>query len=374
MKYIPQQVLALEALAYLGRRAAGYDNTWLMERLKAQGVSDLEAICVQTAPVAQLSAILDSQVPTEDGLLNQVFGNLAGFPYNTVGTYSPGFLLLYPLVETCDDDPQKLLTLARQRPAERLAGDLALMLNIAEESSQQQEMACDEFSSRVLAMSIPAESKVAILDLLHHGEQVLEDAVSLVGKAISCLEQQRQLLELCCQPFHQQVSQSDPQTFLSQTSALRSEVQDCLVRPFVFGLETLLASNPLPGQPVTVYCGILRQPLQSALASARGPEYDVYNAIKLLADRTRFDILCYLRDHDAYGQELAAKFGLSRNTIHHHMTKLLDAHMVKCTVDGNRIYYTVDQQTLSSLLDRQRKLLIPDEAPGLSQQSEARYL
>lgn len=91
-----------------------------------------------------------------------------------------------------------------------------------------------------------------------------------------------------------------------------------------------------------------------------GPEYDVYNAIRLLADRTRFDILCYLRDRDAYGQELAAKFGLSRNTIHHHMTKLLAAHLVKCSVDGNRVYYTVDQVSVAALMDRQRDLLLPD--------------
>lgn len=78
-----------------------------------------------------------------------------------------------------------------------------------------------------------------------------------------------------------------------------------------------------------------------------------------LADQTRFDILCHLRDHDAYGQELAARFSLSRNTIHHHMTKLLSAHLVKCTVDGNRVYYRANEQSIRRLLERQRELLLP---------------
>ena len=55
----------------------------------------------------------------------------------------------------------------------------------------------------------------------------------------------------------------------------------------------------------------------------------------------------------AYGQELSAKFGLSRNTIHHHMSKLLAARLVSCTVDGNRVYYTVDRESVSDLLNRQ---------------------
>ena len=108
-----------------------------------------------------------------------------------------------------------------------------------------------------------------------------------------------------------------------------------------------------------MYCGVLRGPLQAMLASSRGPEYEVYHAIKLLGDRTRFDILCYLRDRRAYGQELSARFGLSRNTIHHHMSKLLAARLVTCTVDGNRVYYTVDGDSVSTLLERQRALLVP---------------
>ena len=132
-----------------------------------------------------------------------------------------------------------------------------------------------------------------------------------------------------------------------------------MVRPFVFGMDTLLAVSPAEPGPVQVYCGVLRRPLQTALASAKGPEVEVYEAIKLMADQSRFDILCYLRDHDAYGQELASRFGLSRNTIHHHMTKLLAAHLVKCTVDGNRIYYRADEESIARLIDRQRELLLP---------------
>ena len=45
--------------------------------------------------------------------------------------------------------------------------------------------------------------------------------------------------------------------------------------------------------------------------------------------------------------------------IHHHMTKLLAAHLVKCTVDGNRVCYRVDEKSVSRLPDRLKDMLLP---------------
>ena len=77
---------------------------------------------------------------------------------------------------------------------------------------------------------------------------------------------------------------------------------------------------------------------------------------RLLGDPTRFDILCYLCGHNAYVQELANRFGLSRNTIHHHMNKLVECGLVQCTVNGNRMYYSLDSETIQLFLQRQAVL------------------
>ena len=69
-------------------------------------------------------------------------------------------------------------------------------------------------------------------------------------------------------------------------------------------------------------------------------------------------------DRAAYGQELSDHLGLARNTIHHHMSKLASAGLVTCTVDGNRVYYTVDKSAADRLLIRQRQLLIGGHWPA----------
>lgn len=347
MEYLSEYNLLLEALAYLGRRAAGYTTGWLLNRLRSRGVDNLAELEPLLCPIGELMTRLDEAIAIEEARLHDLFGNLPGFPYNSIGSYSPGFLLLFPLVADGD---------LSERPKERLAGDLAMMLDIAEETTGQREMSGEELSARVLAMSIPAQSKVAILELYHRPQPVLEQALALVNRVTAQLKKHRPLMERCAVPFTKALEESGPDALVSRTSALRGDGKGPQqLRPFLFGMDTLLAS------PTQIYCGILRLQLQAALDSARSPEYNVYRAIKLLADQTRFEILCYLRDHNAYGQELAQKFGLSRNTIHHHMTKLLDAHLVKCTVDGNRTYYTADPETIAELLDRQRELLLPGE-------------
>lgn len=352
--------MQLEALAYLGRRAAGYDVNWMMDRLKSRGVDRPGELLTLLAPIGELMERLDRNVEIPQERLERLFGNLPGFSYNTIGTYSRGFLMLYPLVSGGDYDPEQIRRAAKERSRERLAGDLSAVLDLTEEAASRKGISCDEFTAQVLAMNVPPESKVAVLELYHDGGAVADEALELLSRVTEELRRHTALMEQCCAPFRREVEQRGLEAVLAKTSALNSRPDHKdVVHPFLFGMDTLLALAPGEGERVHVYCGILRLPLRQALDSARGPEQEVYNAIKLLADQTRFDILCYLRSHEAYGQELAAKFGLSRNTIHHHMSKLLAAQLVKCTVDGNRVYYRVDKESVERLLERQKALLLP---------------
>ena len=357
MKFHSGLNLMLEALAYLGRRAGGYGREWMLERLRSRGVEDLCQIEARIAPLAAITKDLDHVIHADPERLQYLFGNLPGFPYNTIGTYSRGFLLLYPLVSEYSGSCEAILDRARSRSSCRLAGDLAMMLDLGEET----ELTGEELSARILSLNVPAESKVAVLELYHRGSDCLSEAMELVSQVVAWMESALPRLELCCVPFIRQVQEVGPEAMLAQTSALNSDPhRGDEVRPFLFGLDTLLAVQSSDSGTVQVCCGILRRELQEALASAKGPEVEVFEAIRLLADQTRFDILCYLRDHDAYGQELAAKFSLSRNTIHHHMTKLLSAHLVKSTVDGNWVYYRADGNSIRRLIERQQELLLSE--------------
>lgn len=369
MEYFPQINLLLEALSYLGRRAAGHTAEDILERLHNRGVTDLDAFSRQLQPFSALMERLEKLVTIAPEVLQALFGDLPGFSYNTIGSASPAFLLFFPMTFFYDGDFDKLLRRMRSMSPESLANYLAISLGIADEQPGRTDLGGDELTTRVLALSIPAESKVAILDLYHHPEQVLEEAAVYLRLTLEALALEQKTLDRICEDFSRELREMGLENFLSQTSALSSRPElPYQIHPFLFGLDTNISLGPPEGGgTVQLYCGIYRGTLQALLAAASGPEYEVYRAIKLLGDRTRFDILCYLRDRKAYGQELSAKFNLSRNTIHHHMSKMLAARLVSCTVDGNRVYYTVDKESVNLLLERQRSLLIggfPGRSPS----------
>ena len=127
------------------------------------------------------------------------------------------------------------------------------------------------------------------------------------------------------------------------------------MKPFIFGMDTNITSNDSIND-INIYCGILRKELLDMLNKQHSYIDEVYEGYNLLGDRTRFDILCYINKQNAYGQELSKHFNLSRNTIHHHMNKLINYGLVTCTTDGNRVYYSINTETFEELISHQQKL------------------
>ena len=91
-------------------------------------------------------------------------------------------------------------------------------------------------------------------------------------------------MEAICAGFTSTLQREGVERFLTHTSSLNCKPElQYSVHPFLFGMDTNLSVTPLEGDgSVQVYCGVLRGPLQAMLASSRGPEYEVYHAIKLL--------------------------------------------------------------------------------------------
>lgn len=75
---------------------------------------------------------------------------------------------------------------------------------------------------------------------------------------------------------------------------------------------------------------------------------------KALADKTRRDILRFLRDGDLSAGEIADRFEHTKPTISHHLNVLKQAGLVQDIRKGQNIYYslntTVFQEAMAWLL------------------------
>ena len=77
----------------------------------------------------------------------------------------------------------------------------------------------------------------------------------------------------------------------------------------------------------------------------------VVDAIKLLSDRSRFEILKYISHKEAYGNEIAEHLNLTTATVSHHMGLLIAADLVKLEPRNSKMYYSLNKDTLRQYLE-----------------------
>ena len=75
------------------------------------------------------------------------------------------------------------------------------------------------------------------------------------------------------------------------------------------------------------------------------------NAMKLLSDKSRFEIMRYIHSHNAYGNEIAEHLGLTTATVSHHMSTLLEANLISLEQKNGKIYYHINKDTLSQYIN-----------------------
>ena len=75
------------------------------------------------------------------------------------------------------------------------------------------------------------------------------------------------------------------------------------------------------------------------------------NALKLLSDKSRFEIMRYIHSHNAYGNEIAEHLGLTTATVSHHMSALLEANLISLEQKNGKIYYHINKDTLSQYIN-----------------------
>ena len=108
-----------------------------------------------------------------------------------------------------------------------------------------------------------------------------------------------------------------------------------------------------------LYVGVLH----SAVAEANSSPFDdtkLCRMLKVMGDKSKFEILRLVSDSAKYGQQLAQALDISTATISHHMSQLEDAELIRIERDANRIYYTLNRETVEYIVKNLNKLFLED--------------
>ncbi len=80
--------------------------------------------------------------------------------------------------------------------------------------------------------------------------------------------------------------------------------------------------------------------------------------LKLLADKSKFEILSVTVDKPAYGAQLASMLGLTTATISHHTSALLDQNLLTLDKVDTKVYYRANPDMIRALINFVKKELL----------------
>ena len=205
--------LILEALAYLGRRAS--NKTWdqMEQRIQQRKVLPSPALCQALERLKALTHQLDRVATAEEKEIQALFGNLEGFPYNTIGSSSPAFFLLYPLLDRFQGDWEAFSQLVDGLDREEVVWGIASIFE--DDLPNQHRMDTQAFTDLVLGLNAPDSTKVALLELSRNHRAVGARALACLRPIVAHLEEhQAQLEELAAREggerLHTLLAKADP--------------------------------------------------------------------------------------------------------------------------------------------------------------------
>lgn len=141
---------------------------------------------------------------------------------------------------------------------------------------------------------------------------------------------------------------------VSETPSDISDVLRNLVSEFHPGTKKVYLSAVLPLiewiTPTIIFQGILADKLDLYQKNMESAKKMLPQILKLLGDKSKFEILCLLKSHGRYNLEIAEELHLTPATASHHMSMLLTNHMVTVEKKDGRVYYQLNRETLSEIM------------------------
>ena len=352
MNYETNINLLLESLSYFGRKAQGKSWTAMQERIFAHAHKPSSQLIDSVNILKQLTERIDETTDISDEKLQWLFGNLEGFPHNTIGTASRAFFLLYACSEHVYNDPADFQNAITNITFEEVLWGITSIFE--DDLPEDRRLTVQHFNSLVLALHAPDSTKIAILELAQNYQAIMQEALHYLLPVIEILRQNKKLMIKAAEPFFQKIEAVSQDEFFSNFSHLRPKQKtNYIIRPFILGADTNLTYD-IKERTVCIYSGILRHELTTLVSNSPSDKDRICEIYRVLGDPTRFDIFCFLITNSAYVQELSSKFNLSRNTIHHNLNKLMESGLIQCTPERNRMKYAADTDAINNFIQLQQ--------------------
>ena len=213
-------------------------------------------------------------------------------------------------------------------------------------------------------LEMDEQDKWLCLMVYHHYDRYLEELLHILDQATALYEQKMHIVQPLLDHFqrhYQAIIQENPTKLLSDTFQIKLALtQDVKIIPYLMGcnMVTLINHADKPDLGVDhLYVGILFENLAAAITHSLSDD-KLCKMLKTLSDTSKFEILKFIREEAAYGQEIAERFQLTTATISHHMNALINNGFISIEKKANRVYYQMDKERVEQFLEQLRASLM----------------
>lgn len=233
------------------------------------------------------------------------------------------------------------------------------------------ERICNIFSY-IQAMEIRQESKLRIQEIYLKRDMYFEQVLKLIDETIIILKEyedsmQRllKIWEIYWKQIIDEGSFFEKIKYIFEADDNMMENGFCVIPSFMqpAALLVYVNDNLIPKKKkymLTCRIGVMltdKLNLNSTIKEEFRTD-EMVPVWKALGDKSKFDILLYIKDRPAYGSEIARHFSLTTATVSHHMNKLLQLRLVQADLKDGKLYYQVRKDIIQEFFESARKMFL----------------
>ncbi|MEE0680869.1 MAG: ArsR/SmtB family transcription factor [Candidatus Gastranaerophilaceae bacterium] len=353
----------VEALTYFSRKVNGQNARVVLDSLSGKFENYRDELEELIRPVIELEAFLDSQIQAPDERLKFFFKNFTRLSDDMASENSnpAGLIFCMPEYNGFEELSAFRDSLKSMTPGQ-VRYQICGALQVSGLNPETNEMTIGELSKHIDALAIPLECKWDIIDTYKHFSAYTDELYEIVQPAIRLIAEREELYTKLLDDFTELYSSiPNLEKFLSEKFGM--DVTQNLpleFHPSILGFNSLYITRAASANVSKLFIGVLVKRFVE-ITSHDETITTLSNITKALSDPGRLEILCYLREHTAYGQELSDRFKLSTTTIWHHMNKLQVSGFVSSIFGGNRTYYAMDKDKVRNYIARLKWLLLNEK-------------
>lgn len=221
--------------------------------------------------------------------------------------------------------------------------------------------------SYIQKLEMRQEHRELVQDIYLNRDSYVEEMAALLDKAIGILKEYESSFSIILERWEGYWGNViDSGEFFDILGDLIGEIEQdeiqvvpCLMQ--LVSLIILVDGGLLPFKekfPTCLRMGVLltREFLMDRSIKEEYQPEEYQKILRVLGDKSKFDILMFIKDRPAYGTEIAQHFELTTATVSHHMNQLLQLQLVHVEMREKRVYYQAKKETLQNLFDVCKKM------------------